>query len=96
MSADLPLTGDELAAISARARVADAGLFTRSDAVSHLAGRVLAEDVPRLVAEVKRLQATVQRVEAVLGDVDSHIKWTHDTFAPARFLRAALDGTEPT
>jgi hypothetical protein len=56
VSADLPLTGDELAAIVERARVADDGLFTRSDAVSHLAGRVLAEDVPRLVAEVERLR----------------------------------------
>jgi hypothetical protein len=50
---------EELAAIVERARVADAGLFTRSDAVSHLAGRVLTEDVPRLVAEVERLRAQV-------------------------------------
>ena len=51
MSADQPLTGDELATIKARAE--DAAL-TYSDRWSQ---RVLREDVPRLVAEIERLRA---------------------------------------
>jgi hypothetical protein len=68
VSADLPLTGDELATIKARQHdalvrwphlVTDTGAATLADLV--------ASDVPRLVAEIERLRA---REHALLLHLD--------------------------
>jgi hypothetical protein len=54
VSADQPLTGDELAAIKRAAATGN--------------GSIIAADVVALVAEVEELRAQVERVEAAVAD----------------------------
>lgn len=81
-----PLTGDELAAIKARAE-ASAGVA--GFATIHYA--LAREDVPRLVAEVESLRAKVERIEEERRAVDL-LDWPGE----AHRLQAALNFAKGT
>ena len=98
MSADQPLTGDELATIKTRADSWAAGV------TGYYPERFEPEEVLRLVAEVERLQARVERVEkfqkglVVLGGLpiekrpDGLTGGIEACAALADDIRAVLDG----
>jgi len=61
VSADQPLTGDELATIKARAEAAT------SEQEWSVIDVVIEQDVPRLVAEIERLQGELDEIVHTLG-----------------------------
>jgi len=95
MSADQPLTGDELATIRARC---EAALRDRSPQRATVLATRLTYDVPRLVAEIERLRVIVSRgnrpvpgphIPIAAPDYTMRVNFAHEPL-PDRNTRATV------